>query len=399
MIAAMSDRALRRLAILTFAVIILMGPVGFVLQGGVTFDDVFGLPFAGFAAVGLAVALRQPRNPVGWVFLFVGFAPTVGFFSSAYAVRSALTEGGLPGALFIEWVSSWAWFPGVALLCTFALLLFPDGRLPSRRWRPVPYLATLMIVLVVGGMAFMPGRMEPFNPSLGPSLNPFGVEGAKGFLEMLTNVGFLMVPLLGLTSAVSMAFRYRASPPAQRQQIKWFAYSTVMLVLIILFEDPISALFGEAIADIVFLIGMLFPSVGAGIGILKYRLYDVDVVINRTLVYGLLTAILALTYLGIVVMMQGLLGGLTDESDLAIAVSTLAVAALFRPLRARLQSFIDQRFYRRKYDARRTLESFSSRLRETVDLESLHGELIAVVGETMQPSHASVWIRAGEAVR
>ena len=380
MISELSETTLRRLAVVTFAIIILMGPVGFVLQGGLTADDVFGLPFAGFAVVGLAVTLRQPRNPVGWVFLFVGFSPTVGFFSSAYAVRSALTEGGLPGALFVEWLSSWAWFPGVALLCTFALLLFPDGRLPSARWKPVPYLATLMIALVVAGIAFMPGRMEPFNPALEPSMNPFGLPGAKGFLELLMGVGFPMVPLLGLASAVSMAFRYRASKPAQRQQIKWFAYSTVMLVLIIMFEDPISVLFGEAIADVVFLIGMLFPSVGAGIGILKYRLYDVDLVINRTLVYGLLTAILALTYLAVVVTMQGLLAGVAEESDLAVAASTLVVAALFRPLRSRLQAFIDQRFYRRRYDARRTLESFSSRLRDTVDLDSLSCELVGVVG-------------------
>jgi hypothetical protein len=382
-----------------FSLIILMGPIGFLLQGGVTFDDVFGLPFAGFAAVGLAVGLSSPRNPVGWVFLAVGFTPTVGFLSSAYAVRSASIDGGLPAATIVEWVSSWAWFPGVALLCTFALLLFPDGKLPSRRWRPVPYLASSMIALVVVAIALTPGRMEPFNPSLQPSVNPFGVEQAAGILEALGSIGFVMVPLLGLTSAVSMAFRYRASAPAQRQQIKWFAYSTVMLVVIILFEDAISDLFGEAIADIFFLAGMLFPSVGAGIGILKYRLYDIDVVINRTIVYAVLTAALAVVYLSVVVVMQRALGGLTQESDLAIAASTLAVAALFRPFRSRIQAFIDQRFFRRKYDAGRTLESFSSRLRDTVDLDSLNGELIQVVGETMQPSHVSLWIRSTAEVR
>lgn len=392
----MTDRGLRRLALLWFSLIILMGPLGFILQGGVTFDDVFGLPFAGFAVVGLAVALSRPRNPVGWVFLFVGFSPTVGFFTSAYAVRSALTEGGLPGALVVEWVSSWAWFPGIAVLATWALLLFPDGRLPSRRWRVVSYLASLMIVLVVVGIAFIPGRMEPFNPSLTPSMNPFGIEGARNLLETLMSVGFPMVPLLGVTCALSMAFRYRASRPEQRQQIKWFAFSTVILVLIILFEDPISIVVGEAIADVFFLIGMLLPSVGAGIGILKYRLYDIDVVVNRTLVYALLTAILAATYLGIVVMMQGLLAGVTAESDLAVAASTLAVAALFRPLRTWVQSFIDHRFYRRKYDVSATLGRFSARLRDHVDLDSLNRELLDVVSETMQPAHVSVWIRPTE---
>jgi hypothetical protein len=393
----MNEVSLRRIAIALYVLVISMGPVGFFLQGGVTFDDVFGLPFAGFATVGLVVALRQPRNPVGWVFLLVGLAPTVGFFTSAYAVRSTLTEGGLPGALYVEWVSSWAWFPGVGALVTFALLLFPDGRLPSRRWRAVPYLSAALIVAVVAGMALMPGRMEPFNPSLTPSINPFGLEGAKSLLEGLMTVAFPLVPILGLLCAASMAFRYRAAAPDQRQQIKWFAYSTVVLVAIILFEGPISALFGETVADAVFLAGMLFPSIGAGIGILKYRLYDIDVVINRTLVYGLLTAILAATYVGIVFVLQGVLGAVTQDSDVAVAGSTLAVAAMFRPLRARVQAFIDHRFDRRKYDARRTLEEFSSKLRDEVDLQHLARDLSAVVNDTMQPAHVSVWFRPGAA--
>ena len=392
----MKDATLRRIAVAVFATILALGPLGFWLQGGVTLDDVFGLPFAGFATVGLVVALRRPRNPVGWVFLAVGLLPSIGFFTSAYAVRSARTSGGLPAALVVEWVSSWAWFPGVASLVTFALLLFPDGKLPSRRWRVVPYLAVTLIIVVVAAMGLMPGRMEPFNPSLEPSMNPFGLRSAGGFLEGVMAFAFPMVPLLGLTCALSLAFRYRGAPLEQRQQIKWFAYSTVLLVAIILFEDPISALFGETVADGIFLTGMLFPSIGAGIGILKYRLYDIDVVINRTLVYGVLTAILAITYLGLVVAMQSVLGGVTEGSDLAVAASTLAVAALFRPLRSRVQAFIDQRFYRRRYDARMTLETFSARLRDDVDLEHLAADLTGVVVRTMQPAHASLWLRRAE---
>ena len=385
-----------RWAIALYALVVAMGTAGFVMKGGVTADDVFGIPFFAFATMGAVVAARQPRNPVGWIFICVGLTPTTGFFTGAYAARSLATEGGLPGGSVIEWVSSWAWFPGIGLLATFALLLFPDGKLPSRRWRAVPFVAGALIAVVTASMAFLPGPMEPFDATLPSSENPFGIESAGSLIETIEGVAFGLVPLLALICALSLAFRYRRASYQQRQQIKWFAYSAVVLVVVIAFENPISKLMGEAIAQGFFFAGMIFPSVGAGIGILKYRLYDIDVVINRTIVYAILSALLASAYLGLVVVIQGALAGFGNDSDLAVAASTLAVAALFRPLRTRVQGFIDHRFYRRKYDARRTLETFSSRLRDDVDLEHLAADLTGVVVRTMQPAHASLWLRQAE---
>ena len=382
-----------RWAVVLYGVVVAMGVAGFLLKGGVSADDVFGIPFFAFATMGAVVAARQPQNPVGWIFICVGLTPTTGFFTGAYAARSLSTGGGLPAGTVIEWVSSWAWFPGIGLLATFALLLFPDGRLPSPRWRIVPYIAGVLIVVVTASMAFLPGPMEPFDATLPSNDNPFGIESARSLIETIEGVAFSLVPLVALVCALSLAFRYRRATYEQRQQIKWFAYSAVVLVVVIAFESPISQLLGDAVAQGFFFAGMIFPSIGAGIGILKYRLYDIDVVINRTIVYVILTALLASAYLGLVVVMQGALAGLGNDSDLAVAASTLAVAALFRPLRSRVQAFIDQRFYRRKYDARRTLETFSSRLRDDVDLDHLSASLTGVVMETMQPRHASLWLR------
>lgn len=389
----MTDAMSRRLAIGVFGLIVVLGAAGFVLKGRATADDVFGIPFFAFAAVGAVVAARQPRNPVGWIFMVVGLTPTAGFFTGAYAGTSLQTPGGLPAGTFVEWVSSWAWFPGIGLLATFGFLLFPNGKLPSRRWRLLPYVAAVWIAVITASMALLPGPMEPFDPTLPSSVNPYGLESAGEVIQSVEGVAFSGFPLLALLCVASLGFRYRNASSEQRQQIKWFAYSAFVLFLAIAFENLVNRLVGEAIAQGLFFIGMIFPSVGAGIGILKYRLYDIDVVINRTLVYGALTAILAGTYLGIVIVLQQLIGGLTTDSDLAVAGSTLAVAALFRPLRSRVQNFIDHRFYRRKYDAAEMLRAFAGRLREQVDLDSVNAQIISVVSDTVQPAHASLWLR------
>ncbi|MFP5352333.1 MAG: hypothetical protein ACLGIB_07215, partial [Actinomycetota bacterium] len=279
----------RRWALGLYGVVVAMGVSGFLLKGGVTADDVFGIPFFAFATMGVVVATRQPHNPVGWIFICVGLTPTTGFFTGAYAARSLAIPGGLPAGSLLEWVSSWAWFPGIGMLSTFALLLFPDGKLPSRRWRAVPFLAGALIAVVTASMAFLPGPMEPFDTSLPSSENPFGIESARALIGAVEGVAFSLVPLLALVCALSLAFRYRRASYQQRQQIKWFAYSAVALVVVIAFEDPISKVLGETVAEGFFFAGMIFPSVGAGIGILRYRLYDIDVVINRTIVYAILS--------------------------------------------------------------------------------------------------------------
>lgn len=392
----MNRRAAKMMPGSIFGVIVLMSVFGFVFKGEATYDDFFGIPFLGFATVGLVVATRQPRNAVGWLFMLVGFTPTLGFVTSAYAAYALRTGGGSSLGAFAGWVSSWAWFPGIGVLITFALLLFPDGRLLSKRWKVVAYLSGGMIVTAAIAMSLVPGEIEPFDPSLPSMVNPYGIESMSGFLTALEGIAFGLVPPLGLVCASSLAFRFRRASSEQRQQIKWFAYSAGMLVVIMLVDGTLlDSFFGEKVTEAIFLVGMIFPSVGAGIGILKYRLYDIDIVINRTLVYLLLTAILGLAYVGLVVALQASLAPIAEQSDLAIAGSTLAVAALFRPVRSKVQSFIDRRFYRHKYDATATLGEFSSHLRDQVDLESLNRALVRVVGDTMQPAHVSLWIRAG----
>lgn len=374
---------------------IVMGISALVLKGELAEADLAGVPFFAFGLMGAFVAVRRPRNPIGWLFMVVGTFPVIGFFSSSYASYAILEEpGSLPLPALFSWMSSWAWIPGVATLLTFCLLLYPDGRTPSPRWRILVHAARVALVGAVGGIAFMPGKMEPFEEG-GPRVeNPFGIQGAGGVLEAVSGLCLGALLFFGALSVASLFFRFRKADPAQRQQIKWFMYPAMVLVTVVLLETPIESLLGAAISGFVFTVAILLLPVGTGIGILRYRLFDVDVVINRTLVYLTLTAILVATYFGIVVLLQRALAGFASDSDLAVAGSTLAVAALFRPLRSRVQSFIDRRFYRRKYDAAETLRLFSGRLRDQVDLESLNAQVIEVIHETVQPAHVSLWLRA-----
>ena len=373
---------------------IVMGVSALMLKEALVEADLAGVPFFAFGLMGAFVATRQPRNLIGWLFMTVGTMPVVGFFSSNYAIYGLYTRpGSLPFVTVATWVSSWAWIPGVATLLTYCSLFYPNGRLPSRRWRPVLHAATAGLAVAVLAVAFMPGKMEPFEEG-GPRVeNPFGINGADAILEPIGGLSLGLLLLLGALSVASLVFRFRAASATERQQIKWFMYPAGVLVAVVLLETPIESMLGSSISDIVFTFAIMLLPVGTGIGIMRYRLFDIDVVINRTLVYLSLTGILVAIYLGIVVLLQQLLIGITAESDFAVAASTLAVAAMFRPLRSRVQTFIDHRFYRRKYDAAATLERFSSRLRDQVDIESLTTQVLTVVGETIQPAHASLWLR------
>lgn len=383
-----------RLAIGIALLSIAMGISGLVLKQELVEADLAGVPFFAFGLMGAFVAARQPRNRIGWLFIVVGTMPVIGFFTSNYAAYGIFTRpGSLPLINLASWVSSWAWVPGVATLLTFGLLLYPDGDLPSRRWGFVPYGAGAVMAGAIAGIAFMPGKMEPFEED-GPRVeNPFGIEGAGGLLEPLAGICFAGLLFFGALSVTSLFFRFRGASPKQRQQLKWFMYPAALLVLVVLLERPLQTLLGGPISELFFTLAIFLLPIGTGIGILKYRLFDIDVVINRTLVYLSLTAILVATYLGIVVLLQQALSGITRDSDIAVAGSTLAVAALFRPLRSRVQDFINHRFYRRRYDAAETLRAFSTRLRDQVDLDSLSVQMLQVVGDTIQPAHASLWLR------
>jgi hypothetical protein len=287
------------------------------------------------------------------------------------------------------------------LIGTYLILLFPNGRLPSRKWRPLAWLSGAVIVSMSVGSVLTPGPLE----DLGGVRNPFGLEQYPWVGDVTQSI-ILLLPLCILASVASLVLRFLRSGGEEREQIKWLAFAASILglgfssfvILGIILPDVIGGvdpLWENLLEDAVTLSFAGVPT-AVGVAILRYRLYDIDVLINRTLVYGVLTGILAALYFGGVTFLQGLfriLTGQAEQPQLAIVVSTLVIAALFNPLRQRIQGFIDRRFYRRKYDARKTLEEFSATLKDETDLDRLGDDLVGVVRETMQPAHASLWLR------
>jgi hypothetical protein len=350
-----------------------------------------------FSTVGVLIATRQPHNLVGWIMLVAGFALGATILTGSYVDLSiAQPRGRLPGTEWVTWFAQWIWVPGFAPALT--LLLFPNGQLPSRRWHLVGWLTVAAMATLGFGMAFTPGPFVDY-PAV---TNPLGLAPLEGSLLEGGGVGWLLLPASVVLSASSMVVRFRRARGEERQQIKWFAlaaaFAAVGWVAITLAygtdegtENPLLVA-----AQLLQLLTFLGLALAVGIAVLKYRLYDIDLLINRTLVYGFLTALLAAAYFGGVATTQAIFHALTGQEQqpqLAVVVSTLVIAALFNPLRRRIQGFIDKRFYRRKYDARKTLEDFSARLREETDLEALNTELVGVVRETMQPAHVSLWLR------
>ncbi len=344
-----------------------------------------------FPTVGALVASRRPENPIGWIFCAAGLVFSVGILSESYA-KYALHASSAPlfGVQYAAWLSSWTG-PGLLLAAAFLFLLFPDGRLPSRRWRLVAWMAAIGSSLTALGVAFEPGPLEA-NRSIA---NPVGIGGTLGgIVEVLGVVGAVVLNVGVLLSGLSLILRLRRARGVERQQLKWFVYSAVMMgggfAASLLFSSGLA----NSIAWTLGILGFMVLPVATGIALLRYRLYDIDVLINRTLVYGALTAVLVAVYLGSVVALRGLVFGFTGRSSqLVVVASTLTIAALFNPLRWRIQGFIDRRFYRRKYDAARTLETFGARLRNETDLDELNGALVSVVHETLHPEHVSLWLR------
>ena len=381
----MGFRAAAWLAWSSFALVLLILAAGLFLRSSDASSFLlFALIAAPFAVVGVLVASRRPRNPIGW--LFLAFALVAAFAVSADRYASyALVEhpGSLPGGAWVAWTASGIWHPAFGLF-VFAFLLFPDGRLPSARWRAVAWIAAANY-LVGGVLGLLWGPLfGEFFPYAEP---PFRLPDY--FVVEMAFAVFLFVnfALLAL-SAVSLVLRLRRATGVKRQQLKWFVYAVALFALVF---PPSVVVFGDG-RLIVFLLPLVPAS--AGIAILRYRLFDIDILINRTLVYGSLTVLLAATYLGGVVGLQSVLRALTGQkSQLAVVASTLAIAALFSPLRRRVQAFVDRRFYRRKYDAAKTLEAFNARLREETDLQALSNDLVGVARSTMQPSHTSLWLR------
>ena len=345
----------------------------------------------GFAPVGAVIVPRiSSKNPIGWLFCVIGLLWAVMHFSAQYAIYTLLAvPSSLPASQAAAWMMCWVWLPACGLI-VFLLLLFPDGRLPNRRWRWFAWFSLLLTVVGVISQALAPGSVY----YLRGIHNPLGVEGLPNVGEQVQTVMFTLI----FVSAGSLFVRWLRASGVERQQLKWFTYSSTLaisgVILTFTISDAIGALWLEWVGYVVLVVGFIGIPISMGIAILRYRLYNIDFLINRTIVYGLLTAILvALYFCGIVVLQRFFVLLTGQQSTLAVVASTLLIAALFTPLRRRIQSFIDRRFYRRKYDARKTLEAFSTQLRNETDLGALSDDLVGVVRETMQPAHVSLWLR------
>jgi hypothetical protein len=346
------------------------------------------LGFGAFMVVGALVVAHRPGNAIGWIFSAVGLLPITGALAAEYATYALVTRpGSLPGAILAAWYASWPWYPALALALVFAPLLFPTGRLLSPRWRPAAWLAGAATATFTVLAALQPD-LDPVADHV--IANPIGVAAVENPEESTVGVALLsLLILVAVVGFVSLVIRFRRSRGEERQQLKWFTYAGALLPLSVL-GDFLPGLVGS----LVFAVPIVFLPVAAGIAVLRYRLYEIDRLINRTLVYGLLTALLASLYAGAVLVLGQVFGGVGgNPPSWVVAGATLAVAALFQPARRRIQAVVDRRFNRRRYSAVKTIEAFTARLRDEVDLDALAAELLAVADQTMQPTRVSLWLR------
>ncbi|HEY8731340.1 MAG TPA: hypothetical protein VIN69_05115 [Candidatus Limnocylindria bacterium] len=378
-----------------------------VAVGSVVLDVVF-LEFFGafllpllsqlvYVGVGLLLTLRLPRHPVGWLLLWAGALFQLAFAAGAYKWAAFIRAPGTLPLGEVALLIGIAWLP--ALGCLFlAIMLFPTGRPPSPRWRlPV---ALVVMATALGLVAELLGPREfPVQPS------PFGSQGAlpltvanplaiDGPLATLLGYVGLFPLVVYLIPVAAVLVRFRTAAGTERQQLKWFAYAaSIVMVFFVATGFGLFSYLGGVLASLVAVVVMDLIPISVAIAVLRYRLYDIDLLINRTLVYGATTAVIGGAFFGGIVLLQTVLRPFTAGSELSVAASTLVSFALFQPLRRRIQRAVDQRFYRSRYDAVRTVDAFSERLRDEVELDALRGDLLTVVGDTMQPAHASLWLR------
>jgi hypothetical protein len=388
-----TERWSARLAWATLGIAAALGfaAVGLAIAGEadllvVSLSVVLGLVFA---VTGATLATRLPRNAIGWIFCVFALLSILSAAGDAYVTHA----GDLPGRAWAAWTNGWFVNAFSPALVALSFLIFPTGAPPSPRWHALAWIIVLAASVHAVSTALAPGRLQDY-----PFKNPAGIEAA-GWLSTIAEGSLLVlvVPLI-LLAAASLFARMRRASAVERQQIKWFAYAAAVMALFLVAANA-SRVLGEpgttieAVSFVLFVLVFSGIPVSMGVAILRYRLYDIDLIINRTLVYALLSAVLVLVYLGCVVALQYAFRALTGgDSQLAIVASTLAIAALFNPLRRRVQRFVDRRFYRKKYDAAGTLEAFGARLRDETDLDSLTRDLVSVVRETVQPEHASLWM-------
>jgi hypothetical protein len=341
-----------------------------------------------FGWFGALIVARQSNHPIGWVLCAFGFMLGLGSFASEYAIYGLISHPrAAPGAAALAWFTFWTGNVYLALLAAL-LVLFPSGRPLSPRWRWVLWLAGISTVFtIIGAVSLWPLR--------GAVLLHVHLPQPGGVLGMVYTVAAWGPVVAALAAVVSLAARFHRARGAERQQLKWLAYAGGMVVLCFFVPAAVADAVGsELVGDLVFAALLAPVPVAVGVAILKHHLYDIDRLINRTLVYGLLTALLGGIYAGVALLPGQLFGGLAAEPPTwVVAGATLAVAALFQPARRRIQQLVDRRFNRRKYNATKTIEAYSARLRDQIDLDTLSSELLAVVDQTMEPTQVSLWLR------
>jgi hypothetical protein len=386
---------LQKLAAFGFAILIItFGGAGAVLAFQGQPDESWGWGPRGFSiylaflfgGTGLVVLHRQPANLLAWLFLSLSLVSAVQGLLFEFGILTLIREpGSIPGGLFTAWVLNWLWvliFP----LLSLSLIYFPDGKLPGRSWRYVVWWILLVMGVSILLFAFQPGPMESSFPTID---NPYGFEPLRGFSSSVFFILFFVIFLSVLGAAVAAIItRFLRSKGIERQQMKWFAFAGLLVAVTSVFAPS-----SNLVLQSIFITAIAFLPIAMGIAIIRHRLYDIDIIIRRTLQYLIVTITLVLVYFGSVILLQGLLTSLTgQQSPLAVVLSTLAIAALFNPLRIRVQTSIDRRFYREQYDGTKMLETFSNSIRDEVDLENVEKNLMRAVSETLQPDYVSLWL-------
>ncbi len=388
--AAPPSTMLRALPWAVFAVTLVSAMAGYLLLAPNGAQDVaeqvvLGVVFIGYALVGALIASLRPNNRIGWILIAVPTLTGLGFTAEQYA-QFAGSDPSLPLAGLASWLATWLWFPGLGLL-GFGLLLFPTGRLASRRWRPVAWLLGASIATISGLFAFGPtaeGDVGYENPlAILPEELVSTLEGPTG----------LLMALMIVVSAAAPLVRFRRAHGVERDQLKWFLSAAALLAISTPLAMALEGVLPDPISSLLFPIGLAALPIAIGVAILRHRLFDIDLIINRTLVYGATIALLAAVYAVAVLGFQALLQPITGSGDLAVAASTLLVVALFQPLRRRVRSTVDRRFYRSRYDAALVVQRFTGRLRDQVELDHLTDELHGSIADALQPASVAIWIR------
>lgn len=375
-------------------ILVLLTPVAIRSEEGLGFL-VWAPGVLAFAGVGALVAARRPENPVGWLFLAVGVVEPISTFAEAYARFGTIPGAAVPMPALVG-VFGAAMYTMANAFIILILLLFPTGGLPSPRWRPVLWATVGWLALMPFIVLLAPGPIGETLPIANPIVGPLALREMASMIRPLEELSWF--PLL-LLAAGALLGRWHSAGLRERAQLKWFGSATMLIVVAVLAESMVSA-FGTTqqtdIVGLVFLVSAVASvPISAGIAILRYQLYDIDLVIRRTLVYGALVAVLGAVYVALVLGLQAALTGLTGGDTLPVALSTLVIAAMFGPVRARVRAIVDRHFYRSRYDAQQTVELLAGRLRDEVELDAVGRTLLDVAGRAVQPTSASVWLRGG----